>query len=594
MKKTLSTIMIVLTAIISLTLTTPHIEATTQNYSYNIIQNATFHDGATTADVWQTTSLIEIQNNTIILDFNLFTSIKFYISPNLTGSNTYEALNQNTINVVGNYPISNQQDLDNLLNNHNFTHFTVHAFKGTQSGRTTITQQQFQTLTVSYSTPTPSIPEFNPLDIIMQGGSFGLITFKHTENITQTPINNINQFAHVMEVTYPNNWFVTDIQWIDILDEQNIQNSIPINHQIIPIKTITSGTNKITYFYLTGNSWTWPTTIDDEFYGLYLRVDGLNGDFETFTELAFAFAFDGTARDMNSSSGMERSIRNAVFVAPTGTTWDGGSTQIVVTNGGTDYNALEFPSPPAREGFVFSHWEVERSFGSVFDPTYETVPFTIHERSDGKYIIHTFDFDPQLETESSLVFKPVYTELIFYEVTFVDWDGTFISSGLVQQGQSAPLPTQPTRVGHTFTSWLPPIADIQGNITTVAQYDPILYTVTWRNVDFSTIGITQVAHGEIAVPIQYNAGAGFRVQGWTGNFGLSTPVTENRFYVVSIVEVENATGLTDLFSAVLGASVGSILTLGTIDLFGIQLSSLIYLFVFGSLALTFLKIIRGN
>jgi hypothetical protein len=570
MKKTLSTIMIVLTAIISLTLTNFDIQASNTDYSYTVIQDPGY----------KYTSFITIQQNSIILNFPTDRIYYFNSSQQYIDTSTSNApVNGRTL--IG--------DISNTIPN-NAVYFRIYQWDS-QGTHILTNNPSF----ASYSTPATSIPEYNPLEIVMQGGSSGLITFKHTDNIPQNPINSINQFAHVMEVTYPNNWFVTDIQWLWETDEQNVQNSTPVaNQQIIPLKTITSGLNKITYFYLTGNSWTWPLTQNGDYYGLYLRVDGLNGDFETFTELAFAFAFDGTVRDINSHSGMERILKSLTIVAPTGTVWADTQSNQISLSSLPQYSTFDLPQPPSREGFVFSHWQIERNMGSALEPNWEYYNFTVNNRNDGKTIYHFFDFPNADPGNTSVRLTPIYTELVFYEVTFVDWDGTFISSGLVQQGQSAPLPTQPTRVGHTFTSWLPPVADIQGNITTVAQYDPILYTVTWRNVDFSTIGITQVAHGEIAVPIQYNAGAGFRVQGWTGNFGLSTPVTENRFYVVSIVEVENATGLTDLFSAVLGASVGSILTLGTIDLFGIQLSSLIYLFVFGSLALTFLKIIRGN
>jgi len=54
----------------------------------------------------------------------------------------------------------------------------------------------------------------------------------------------------------------------------------------------------------------------------------------------------------------------------------------------------------------------------------------------------------------------------------------------------------------------------------------------------------------------------------------------------------NATGLTDLFTGVFGAIVGSLMILGTIDLFGIELSALFWLFIAGTGFMMIWKLVK--
>jgi hypothetical protein len=139
-----------------------------------------------------------------------------------------------------------------------------------------------------------------------------------------------------------------------------------------------------------------------------------------------------------------------------------------------------------------------------------------------------------------------------------------------------------------FAYWQPPVTDIQGNLTTKAIY---YVPITWRNTSFATIRIDQVIEGEMPSPPT--------LEGYTRTWSPTIVVaTEPTQYIV-VAEVVttsgteetsgvtpigtvNATGLTDLFAGVFGAIVGSIMILGTIDLYGIQLASLFWLFFAGT------------
>ena len=259
-----------------------------------------------------------------------------------------------------------------------------------------------------------------------------------------------------------------------------------------------------------------------------------------------------------------------------------------------------------------------------------------------------------------------------FEVEFRDFDDTLIATRIVEQGEAVTdLPANPTRVGFTFTSWEPPVTNIQGNLITYAQYsqnsylvtfsaDGVLigqqnvlhgetldgsnipiptkegfifeyytldnqlfnittdtitesielvasfesiptFTVTWRDPAFNVLKIETVNSGLTGTPPNYTPDSGLVLTGWTPN--PNNPVTEN-INIIAVVQSENtSSGVTpipenyspiaDLFGGVIGASIGAIMTLGTIELYGITLNSLIFLFVSMSLGLWILKAIRG-
>ncbi len=513
----------------------------------------------------------------------------------ITGSNKYFITifqNGNYLGYYSNITLNAGTKLGDLPTSSflhpNATHFAI----GSHLNVFSTTYTEFQTIQVSYSTPAPAVLDFQQSD----SNFSGLITIRTTENITQTVSSGPNRYAHVLEVTHPSNFNIDNLTWLFNIDSENIENSTLIpNQETINLYTITSGTNKVTYIYNTGDDFIFGYNEEDDFYGAVMLLTGsgvFNNITSPFSTLVYVYAPDDRSiRDIESD--IERQSKSIQLLAPSGTTWPNGSSAISFAF--EEYGNFELPTPPAREGYQFINWEISRyTVDNAFDPQWESEQFTLFTRNDGQVLYHFFDFNDNSPSPYGFTrIAPVYEQLQFYTVTFTDWDNSFISSGIVQQGQSATLPNAPTRIGHTFTGWEPPVANIQGNITTVAQYTPNQYTVTWRDTNFSTLKIETVQYSGLAVAPTIQ---GFTQLVWSPN--PNQPISENTTFVLvssaPITSLPSPTSLTDLFTAVLGSSVGAILTIGTIDLFGIQLSSLIYLFVFGSLALTFLKIIRGN
>jgi hypothetical protein len=192
-----------------------------------------------------------------------------------------------------------------------------------------------------------------------------------------------------------------------------------------------------------------------------------------------------------------------------------------------------------------------------------------------------------------VVYWPVFEENIIYDVTFTDYDDSIIEVVTVEPGETAIPTQQPTRQGYVFAYWEPPVTDIQGNLTTKAIY---YVPITWLNTDFSTIRIDQVIEGQIPSPPTLEG----YTRTWTPDIDFATEpetyvlISQTQNQTSGITETSGTTiiyrtqlpddysGITDLFGGVFGAIVGTIMILGTIDLFGVQLSSLFWLFFAGS------------
>ena len=57
-----------------------------------------------------------------------------------------------------------------------------------------------------------------------------------------------------------------------------------------------------------------------------------------------------------------------------------------------------------------------------------------------------------------------------YTITFEDYDGTVIQSGLVEYGAAVVAPADPSRLGYSFDGWSPAITSVSGDATYTATY----------------------------------------------------------------------------------------------------------------------------
>ncbi len=110
-------------------------------------------------------------------------------------------------------------------------------------------------------------------------------------------------------------------------------------------------------------------------------------------------------------------------------------------------------------------------------------------------------------------------------VSFFEADGT-TQIGLTQSvawDSAAALETAPVVLGSTFAGWaltgdnvteVDSLTNVRENITAVATYTPITYTVTFVDFEGTTIGRDRVLYGEAATAPDVPARDGFEFSGW--------------------------------------------------------------------------------
>ena len=205
--------------------------------------------------------------------------------------------------------------------------------------------------------------------------------------------------------------------------------------------------------------------------------DGANGaDGKSAYQIAVDNGFVGSQQDWLASLEGEKgesgtSVTNAyindklhlIMVLSNGTEIDAG--YVGVSSGGgssetytvtfKDYNGATLktetvakggsatpPANPTREGYTFVGWS-----GSYSNVTADVVVVA--------------------------QYKQVETVVKTYTVIFVDHDGSTLKTQVVEEGQNATAPADPSREGYTFTGWDKAFTNITSDLVVTAQYQEI-------------------------------------------------------------------------------------------------------------------------
>lgn len=97
-----------------------------------------------------------------------------------------------------------------------------------------------------------------------------------------------------------------------------------------------------------------------------------------------------------------------------------------------------------------------------------------------------------------------------FTIKFVDYNGTVLSSQTVEYGKTPTTPSDPSRTGYNFTGWSDTVTTAMANKTYTAQYSIIKYTITWI-VGTETI-TTTAEYGSTPTP-PYASGESFTMNG---------------------------------------------------------------------------------
>ena len=204
-----------------------------------------------------------------------------------------------------------------------------------------------------------------------------------------------------------------------------------------------------------------------------------------------------------------------LYVAPTYTVtfvdWNGAviDTQVV-----SEGEAATAPTDPTREGYTFTGWD--KDFSNVTEDITVTALYTINtytvtwviddvtetqtyeygampthadptKEGDAQYSYTFAGWTPEVTTVTgNATYTATWNQTInTYTVYFVDWNGTNISTQVVEYGADATAPADPVREGYIFIGWDKEFTNITGDLIVYAQYEyePIAPTVEAETVE---------------------------------------------------------------------------------------------------------------
>ncbi len=173
--------------------------------------------------------------------------------------------------------------------------------------------------------------------------------------------------------------------------------------------------------------------------------------------------------------------------------------------------AATAPASPYRIGYTFSGWD--KSFGFITSDTTVRALYTINT----------------------------------YTVTFVDFDGSVITTLTVPYGGAALAPQSPLRTDHLFTSWDTDFSYVTSNLVVVALYEPLdtapateTFTVRFVDFDGALLKTEQVKRGEDATAPADPARAGYTFLRWDSSFAdVQANLTVTAEYVRDSVSGED-------------------------------------------------------
>ena len=159
--------------------------------------------------------------------------------------------------------------------------------------------------------------------------------------------------------------------------------------------------------------------------------------------------------------------------------------------------AVIAPEYTVPEGHTFSGWEIPETMPAenlVFDAVLTVNTYTITYMINGEeYTTQTYEYGaavsaPEYNVPEGYSFTgwnvpatmpaedivvTAQCSINVYSVVFYDWDGSIISEQLVEHGNAAIAPADPTREGYNFIGWSIDFSNITSDCVIYAVYSPI-------------------------------------------------------------------------------------------------------------------------
>ena len=226
--------------------------------------------------------------------------------------------------------------------------------------------------------------------------------------------------------------------------------------------------------------------------------------------------------------------------------WDNSVLKTDNVEYGSDATA---PTDPVREGYTFTGWDTTfTNITESYDVTaqYEINTYTITfkdwdnsvlKRDNVEYdsdatapddpvrVGYTFSgWDTTFTNITESYDVTAQYEINTYTITFKDWDNSVLKKDTVEYGSDATAPTDPVRVGYTFTGWDTTFTNITESYDVTAQYEINTYTITFKDWDNSVLKRDTVEYGSDATAPDDPVREGYTFTGWDATF---TNITES-------------------------------------------------------------------
>lgn len=143
----------------------------------------------------------------------------------------------------------------------------------------------------------------------------------------------------------------------------------------------------------------------------------------------------------------------------------------------------------------------------VEDFTFDREGYTWSWTTDGNYLAVFENTDVYL----------FYEEAVMFTVTFMDDDNkTQLGVDRVAEGKDAVAPEVPPRDGYNFIGWKPAITNVRADMTVVAQYESVIekHTVTFLDDDGTFLYTQVVDHGKDATAPRTPTKEGYTFVEW--------------------------------------------------------------------------------
>ena len=151
------------------------------------------------------------------------------------------------------------------------------------------------------------------------------------------------------------------------------------------------------------------------------------------------------------------------------------------------------------------------------------------------------------------------TAQTYHTVTFVDWDGTVLSTQNVANGTAAVEPTVPQREGYSFIGWDVDFSNVQSDLTVTAQYEINPYTITYT-INGEVYTTQTYEYGATVSAPEYTVPEGHTFSGWeipetmpAENLVLDATLTVNPYTITYTINGEVYTTQTYEYGAMVSA-----------------------------------------